>query len=79
MNDKRKEASIAYMKLLKDTEELTVEQLYLARESFNEGWLQCELTLRAALRNIELRYDTDSDPYEMVEIARAALAGKDTP
>jgi hypothetical protein len=39
----QKEACDAYMKLLKNTEELTPEQRHLARESFNEGWLQCEL------------------------------------
>jgi hypothetical protein len=39
----QKEACDAYMKLLKDTEELSPEQRHLARESFNEGWLQCEL------------------------------------
>jgi hypothetical protein len=43
----QKEARDAYIKLLKATEELTPEQLYLARESFNEGWLQCELALKA--------------------------------
>lgn len=42
----QKEACNAYIKLLRDTEELTVEQRYLARESFNEGWLQCELALK---------------------------------
>jgi hypothetical protein len=36
------EACKAYMKLLKD-EDLTPDQRALARESFNEGWLQCEL------------------------------------
>lgn len=39
----QKEACTAYMNLLRDTEELTMEQRHLARESFNEGWLQCEL------------------------------------
>ena len=42
-----REACEVYMKLLKDTEELTQEQRHLARESFNEGWLQCEATRRA--------------------------------
>ena len=41
----QKEACAEYMKLLKATEELTTEQSALARESFNEGWLQCELAL----------------------------------
>ena len=37
-------ASDAYMLLLKRNEpELTHEQRALARESFNEGWQQCEL------------------------------------
>lgn len=35
----------AYIKLLKHTEELSSEQLALARESFNEGWLQCQLRM----------------------------------
>lgn len=43
----QKEARDAYMKLLKDTEELPPEELHLARESFNEGWLQCELANHA--------------------------------
>jgi hypothetical protein len=43
----RKEACDAYMKLLKDTEDLAPEQRHLARESFNEGWLQCELARTA--------------------------------
>jgi hypothetical protein len=42
----QKEARDAYIKLLKDTEELTAEQLHLARESFDEGWLQCELAAK---------------------------------
>ena len=36
-----------YIKLLKDTEELNQEMRYLAAESFKEGWLQCELELKA--------------------------------
>lgn len=45
MTREQKEACDAYMKLLRDTEELTMEQRHLARESFNEGWLQCELAM----------------------------------
>lgn len=42
----QKEACVIYMKFLKDTEELSLEERHLARESFNEGWLQCELNRR---------------------------------
>jgi hypothetical protein len=37
------EACNAYMKMLKETDDLTPELRSIARESFNEGWLQCEL------------------------------------
>jgi len=37
------EACSAYIKLIKQHEELTPSELALARESFNEGWLQREL------------------------------------
>lgn len=43
MPNKQEEARSAYIKLLKHSEDLNAEQLALARESFNEGWLQCEL------------------------------------
>lgn len=43
----QQEACSAYIKLLKKHEELTPEELSLARESFNEGWLQRELKLKA--------------------------------
>lgn len=39
----QQEACSAYIKLLKQNEDLTPEQVSLARESFNEGWLQREL------------------------------------
>lgn len=46
MSDKKRdpldEARSAYIKLLKDTEELTPELLAMAKESFTEGWVQCE-------------------------------------
>lgn len=41
----QQEACSAYIKLLKQSEDLTPEQASLARESFNEGWLQRELKL----------------------------------
>lgn len=37
------EACSAYIKLLKQHEELSPTEISLARESFNEGWLQREL------------------------------------
>lgn len=37
------EACSTYIKLLKSHEDLKPEELSLARESFNEGWLQCAL------------------------------------
>ncbi len=40
---KKAEANSAYIRLLKKDEDLTQEQIALAKESFNEGWLQCEL------------------------------------
>lgn len=46
-DDLRAEACKAYVKLLKDTEELTPEQIALARESFNEGWHAHELAVKA--------------------------------
>jgi len=39
------EARKAYMKMLKDDEELSSEAKYLARESFTEGWIACERNL----------------------------------
>jgi hypothetical protein len=39
----QQEACREYIKLLKRTEDLKPEELSLARESFNEGWLQREL------------------------------------
>ena len=36
--DALREARAAYVKLLKNTEELDREQLALASESFSEGW-----------------------------------------
>jgi len=40
----QKEARDQYMRLLKQTgENLSPEERSLAQESFNEGWLQCEL------------------------------------
>ena len=36
------EARSEYVKLLRDTEELTPELLAMAKESFTEGWVQCE-------------------------------------
>lgn len=41
----RAEACSKYIRLLKDVEELTQEELALARESFDEGWQQCELIM----------------------------------
>ena len=40
------EEASKYIKLLKSTEELNGEQLALARESFVEGWIQCELEMK---------------------------------
>lgn len=39
----QQEACSAYIKLLKQNEDLKPEEVALARESFNEGWLQREL------------------------------------
>lgn len=39
----QQEACSAYIKLIKQHEDLKPEELSLARESFNEGWLQREL------------------------------------
>lgn len=39
----QQEACSAYIKLIKQQEELTPSEVSLARESFNEGWLQREL------------------------------------
>lgn len=38
MSDERSK----YIRLLKDNEELSQEMLAMARESFTEGWRQCE-------------------------------------
>jgi oligoendopeptidase F len=35
-----------YIKLLKDTEELSPEMIAMARESFKEGWVQCERRIK---------------------------------
>lgn len=45
-NDPMIEERRRYIKLLKDTEELSQEMLSLASESFNEGWIQCERQLK---------------------------------
>lgn len=39
----QQEACSAYIKLIKQHEELTPTEISLARESFNEGWSQREL------------------------------------
>lgn len=39
----QQEACSAYIKLLKQNEDLSPTEVSLARESFNEGWLQREL------------------------------------
>jgi len=48
VSEMNEEAS-KYIKLLKETEELSQEMRALARESFVEGWVQCE---RAIERNV---------------------------
>jgi hypothetical protein len=40
--DELKEACSAYLKLLQDTEDMNSVLIALARESFIEGWVQCE-------------------------------------
>jgi hypothetical protein len=40
--DKMLEERSKYLKLLKDTEELSQEMRAMASESFTEGWIQCE-------------------------------------
>jgi hypothetical protein len=35
-----------YIKLLKDTEDLSQEMRALAGESFTEGWIQCERAMK---------------------------------
>lgn len=41
----QQEACRAYIKLLKHNEELSPSEVSLARESFNEGWLQRDLQI----------------------------------
>ncbi len=45
-NDKLSEERSRYIKLLKSTEDLSQEMLYLAKESFTEGWIQCERLMK---------------------------------
>lgn len=41
-NDRLTQERSKYIKLLKDTEDLSQEMRALAAESFTEGWIQCE-------------------------------------